>query len=206
MLFGVLTPLELFEEIVSLIVAMVIHEFMHGFVAFKLGDDTAMEHGRLSFNPLKHIDPFMTIALPILSILIFHFPIMAAKPVPFNPARLKFDDYGAALVAAAGPVSNLLLAVLAAIVLHVLPVSTGIGDALSIFALVNVLLFVFNLVPIPPLDGSRVVYAFAPDAVRMLLDQVEPYGFLIIFALIYFNGFTVLQNIDQMVINLLNRI
>lgn len=192
--------------LISLIISMVIHEFMHGFVAFKLGDTTAMEHGRLSFNPLKHIDPFMTIILPAITLIVTHFPLMAAKPVPFDPSRVKFDDYGAAMVAAAGPLSNLVLAILAVLISIVLPINSFISNALVIFIQLNVALFVFNLVPIPPLDGSRVVYAFAPDVVRNFFDAIEPFGFFIILALLYFNRLNIIFNIDQMVLNVLSRL
>src|SRR4051812_38267678 len=107
MLNGDFSLVGLLSVVVVLIVSITIHEMMHALVGFKLGDDTAMEHGRISLNPLNHIDPFMTIILPAISLLLFHVPILAAKPVPFNPERLKFDEFGAALVAAAGPVSNL---------------------------------------------------------------------------------------------------
>ncbi len=206
MLFGGITITKALVLLISLIISMVIHEFMHAFVAFKLGDTTAMEHGRLSFNPLKHIDPFMTIILPVITLLIFQIPFLAAKPVPFNPSRLKFDDYGAALVAAAGPATNIVLALIAAIILHQIPVGAFFGYAISTFASLNVALFIFNSVPIPPLDGSRVLYAFAPDAVRALFDQIEPYGFFIILVLLYMHGFNGLYTLDQMVINFLNNI
>ena len=206
MLFGDLTLTNVVELLMSLIVSMVIHEFMHGFVAFKLGDTTAMEHGRLSLNPLKHIDPFMTIILPAITLLVFQVPVLAAKPVPFNPSRLKFDDYGAAMVAAVGPLSNLLLAVLAALVSLVIPLNPFTAGALGIFVQINVVLFVFNLVPIPPLDGSRVLYAFAPDSVRAFFDQIEPFGFFIIFGLLILHGFNALFNIDQAIINFLSRL
>jgi Zn-dependent protease len=207
MFLGNLTVSDVVVLLVSLVISMVIHEFMHGFVAYKLGDTTALDQGRLSFNPLDHIDPFMSIVLPAITLLLFHFPILAAKPVPFNPARLKFDDYGAAMVAAAGPLSNLLLAMAAAVVIQLIPVTAFAADnALSLFAGLNVVLFVFNLVPIPPLDGSRVVYAFAPEPVRRVFEQIEPFGLFVVFALVLVGGFNALLNVDQLVINLLNRI
>lgn len=204
MILGNLSLSAIVVLLVALVTSMVIHEFMHGYVAFKLGDTTAMEQGRLTFNPLDHIDPVMTVLLPVITLLIFQTPLLAAKPVPFNPSRLKFDDYGAALVAAAGPVSNLLLAIVAVLLLHLAPIDSFAARALGEFAGLNVLLFVFNLVPIPPLDGSRIVYAFAPDPVRQFFDQVEPFGLFIIFALALTHGFNVLLNIDQMILNLLN--
>jgi len=204
MLVGNLSPSYIIVLFVTLVISMVIHEFMHGYVAFKLGDTTAMEQGRLTFNPLDHIDPFMTIVLPAITLFIFQTPILAAKPVPFNPSRLKFDDYGAALVAAAGPVSNLLLAIVAVLLLKLTLTDSFVAQALAEFAELNVLLFVFNLVPIPPLDGSRIVYAFAPDSVRQLFDQVEPFGLFVIFALVLAHGFNALLNVDQMILSFLN--
>ncbi len=204
MLLGGLALSDIVTLIVVLVISVVIHEFMHGLVAYKLGDTTAHDQGRLSFNPLQHIDPFMSIVLPAITLLIFHVPLLAAKPVPFNPARLKFGDYGAAMVAAAGPISNLLLAVLAALLWHLAPSDSLVSHVLVQFAELNVLLAVFNLVPIPPLDGSRVVYAFAPDFVRNIFDQIEPFGFFLIFILVLNGGFgNVLERIDQLVLNLL---
>jgi len=203
MLSGALNLSNIVVLLVALVISMVIHEFMHGYVAFKLGDTTAMEQGRLSFNPLDHIDPFMSVLLPAITLLLFQVPILAAKPVPFNPSRLKFDDYGAAMVAAAGPVSNLVLAIVAALLLHLTPAYSFLASALTLFAQLNVALFVFNLVPIPPLDGSRIVYAFAPEPVRQLFEQIEPFGLFVIFALVLVGGFNMLLNLDQMILNLL---
>jgi len=177
---------------------------MHAFVGYKLGDTTAEEEGRLSLNPLRHIDPLMTVALPIATLLIFHAPILAAKPVPFNPARIKYDEYGAALLAAAGPLSKLALAVIAALVLHSFVPGSLPYQVIDLFKYLNVALFVFNLVPIPPLDGSRVLYAFAPESVRRFMEMVEPFGFFIVFGLVFIGGLGgVLLQINQMVLNLL---
>ncbi len=205
-MLGNLSPSDIAIYIVVLVISMVIHEVMHGFVAFKLGDTTAQDEGRLSFNPLNHIDPFLTIILPAITLLILKIPILAAKPVPFNPARLKFDDYGAAMVAAAGPLSNLALAIIGTLLLNLTPIGSFSAKAVIDFISLNVWLFVFNLVPIPPLDGSRVVYAFAPEPVRRVFEQVEPYGFFIIFGLLFFTHFTVLININQMILSLLSRL
>ncbi len=190
--------------IVSVLISMSVHEFMHAFVGYKLGDTTAQEEGRLSLNPIRHIDPLMTLALPVISLLVFHAPILAAKPVPFNPARIKYDEYGSALLAVAGPVSNLVLALAGAIVSHAFVPESLLGQSLDLFVYLNVGLFVFNLVPIPPLDGSRVLYAFAPDPVRRVMESIEPFGILIVFGLILIGGFgSILLQINQMVLNFL---
>jgi Zn-dependent protease len=126
----------------------------------------------------------MTILLPLITLALFHVPILAAKPVPFNPDRVKYDEFGAALVAAAGPLTNFALAVLGAALAHAFSGSQSIYDALTIFVSLNVGLFIFNLIPIPPLDGSRVLYAFAPDSIREFMAQLEFYGIFIVFGLI----------------------
>jgi Zn-dependent protease len=136
-------------------------------------------------NPLKHIDPFLTIVLPIITLWLFNVPVLAAKPVPFNPERVKFEEFGAALIALAGPVTNFVLAVVAALVLHVAGLSPMLQDILNIFLQLNVVLFVFNMIPIPPLDGSRVLFAVAPEPVQAIMAQLEQLGFIIIFGLIF---------------------
>ncbi len=181
-MFTDLSGIDLITVLVSIIIGLSIHEAMHGYVAHWLGDDTAHQEGRLTLNPLVHIDVLTTVLLPLVLILMHVPPIFAAKPVPFNPSRLKYDEFGAALVGVAGPLTNLLLAGLAAIVFRSFgpDLSSSINNALIIFTGVNVGFFVFNMIPIPPLDGSRLLYAFAPEPVREVMQQIEALGFMAI--------------------------
>lgn len=172
--------------LIVILFSMTLHEAMHGFTAYWLGDDTAEREGRLTLNPIKHIDPFLTILLPLM-LAILGAPIFGgAKPVPFNPARLRYDEWGAALVAFAGPATNLLIAMLFFISYQVFdPSSVSVaGTFLSIGIWVNLGFFVFNMIPIPPLDGSRVLYALAPDFARRGMEAVERFGLLFIFAIV----------------------
>lgn len=169
------------------LVSMVLHEMMHAFTSHKLGDDTAYLQGRISLNPLRHIDPFLTVGLPLLLTLLGQVPFGAAKPVQVNFYRLKYREFGGAIVGIAGPLTNLALALLAALIFrHYLP-STDIGYKLLVYAVgVNVGFFVFNSIPWPPLDGSRLLYAFAPRALQDFMESIERMGIngLIIFMLI----------------------
>lgn len=184
-----ITLLYIVSVIISIVISLTVHEFMHAYTGHLLGDDTASDAGRISFNPFDHIDPFTTVILPIITILVFGVPILAAKPVPFNPARVKFDEFGSALISIAGPLSNLVLAFIGALLAQLVASGSLIEHFLSWFIGINVAVFVFNLIPIPPLDGSRVLYAFAPDGVRRIFDQIEPIGIFIIFALVLMSGF-----------------
>jgi len=172
------------------LVSMTLHEAMHAFTAYWLGDDTARLHGRLSINPIKHIDPFLTILLPLL-LAISGGPIFgAAKPVPFNPRNLRYDEWGSALVALAGPITNFLLSfIIFGIWVLVGASDQGIWGQIFITAIsVNLGFFIFNMIPIPPLDGSRVLYALAPDFVRRGMESMEQFGIIIVFAIILFAG------------------
>lgn len=204
-MLGNISLIALAVVIVSILISLVIHEFMHAYVGHLLGDSTASDEGRLSLNPLKHIDPVMTVALPIITLLLFQAPILAAKPVPFDPSRVKYDEFGAAMIAAAGPFSNLGLAFIGSILAnHAFAAGSFLSDAFGIFTTLNVALFVFNLLPLPPLDGSRVLYAFAPEPVQNFMRAIEPFGFMIIFGLVLFAGVGgFLGTLNQYVLNIL---
>ena len=171
---------------VVLVVSITIHEAMHAFTSYWLGDDTAEREGRITLNPIKHVDPYMTILLPLITLLVFKVPLLAAKPVPFNPNRVRFDEFGAALVGLVGPLTNLVLAFAGAGILNLFGGSLGeMGiQIVGIFTVINVGLFVFNMIPIPPLDGSRVLYAFAPEPLQRVMASLEQFGIVVIFALI----------------------
>jgi Zn-dependent protease len=172
--------------LVVILISMTLHEAMHGFVAYWLGDDTAKAQGRLTLNPIKHIDPFLTIILPLMLAAV-HAPIFGgAKPVPFNPNRVKYGEWGAALVAIAGPLTNFLIAFVAfgIVALSGLAPGSAVGNALMVTVMVNLGFFVFNMLPIPPLDGSRVIYALAPEFVRRGMEWVEQYGIILVFVVV----------------------
>lgn len=169
-----------------ILLSMTLHEAMHAFVGYWLGDDTAKREGRLTLNPIKHIDPFLSILLP-LGLAIVGAPIFGgAKPVPFNPDRLKWDDWGAALVAIGGPLTNLILSFITFGIWAIIGTPTeGIGAQILMTAVtVNLGFFLFNILPIPPLDGSRVIYALAPEFIRTGMRYIERFGILFIFAIV----------------------
>lgn len=170
--------------------SMTLHEAMHAFVAYWLGDDTARREGRLTLNPIKHIDPFLTIILPLALALIGGPIFGGAKPVPFRPDMVKGGDWGAALVALGGPLTNLLLAFITfGIWALVGAPQSGIGaEILTTAVTVNLGFFVFNILPIPPLDGSRVLYAVAPEFVRTGMRFIEQYGIILVFIIVLVFG------------------
>jgi len=188
MTFDLLT---LVVVLVSVLLSMTLHEAMHAYASYWLGDDTAKYHGRLTLNPLAHIDPFTTVLLPLLLVAISAPPFGMAKPVPFDPNRLRYGEYGSAIVGAAGPLTNLGLAVIVGIFLQVFAgaLPDMILYILGIFTLVNLSFFLFNIIPFPPLDGSRILYAFAPDSIKKVMEQIEASGIIaigIFFMLFYF--------------------
>ena len=180
--------LEIIIVLIVILLSMTIHEAMHAFMGYVLGDSTAKEEGRLTLNPIRHIDPVMTILLPLIMVVL-HAPVFGgAKPVPFNPNRVRFGDWGAALVALSGPITNLVIAfiafgigVLSGVINNAGAVQPTIfGLIISTTVSVNLGFFVFNMLPIPPLDGSRILYAVAPDGVRGVMQKIEQNGILLV--------------------------
>ncbi|MDR0514701.1 MAG: site-2 protease family protein [Coriobacteriaceae bacterium] len=188
-------------SVLSFVPAIVLHEVMHGFAAFRLGDPTAKSQGRLSLNPLKHVDPFGTVVLPALLMLMGGPVFGYAKPVPYNPRYFKDPRKGDLIVGLAGPAANLVLALAAALVAWALsPVSVSLSMAnevfyyfyylfLPLFALINLYLMFFNLLPIPPLDGSSIFAFILPERYLPAYYRVQQYAmpvfFLVVFALPY---------------------
>lgn len=173
--------------------SVILHELAHGLVAYWLGDRTAKDAGRLSLNPIKHIDPFMSILVPVVLYLLNAPVFGGAKPVPVNFANLKWREWGMALVALAGPLTNLLLAFIAFLIGHFSGALYGAGGEVTSFiftelVFINLGFMIFNLIPIPPLDGSRVLYAISPDGFRPILANIERYGIIIVYALILLFG------------------
>ena len=172
--------------ILPLVIAITFHEAAHGFVAHHFGDNTAWERGRVSFNPLKHIDPFGTLLLP--AVLLFSgspFLFGYAKPVPVNFRALRNPRIDMVWVALAGPATNIALALVAAVAFHLLPFAPDnsaqwITDNLKNALVINVVLAVFNMMPIPPLDGGRVAVGLLPNVLAVPLSRLEPYGMLIL--------------------------
>lgn len=186
-------PLRIIIVLVIAVFSIILHELAHGLVAYWLGDKTAKEAGRLTLNPIKHIDPIMSILVPVM-LYILNAPVFGgAKPVPINHRNLKWKEWGMALVALAGPLTNFLLAFIAFLIGWFSGALRHDPTGLLYFTFaeliyLNLGFMLFNLIPIPPLDGSRVLYAIAPDAVREIMRKMEVYGVIIVYALILIFG------------------
>ncbi len=174
-----------------LLISMSIHEMMHAFASDWLGDPTARLMGRVSLNPIRHIDPVLTVAIPLL-LLLSHSPFLfgAAKPVQVNFSRLRYGELGGAIVGMIGPLTNLAIAAIAALLFNGLHPQFGtvLYDVFKLTILLNVGLFVFNSIPWPPLDGSRLLYAFAPRALQEVMESIEQMGItgLIVFIFLFY--------------------
>ena len=173
--------------LVILLFSAVLHEIMHGVVANRLGDPTAKLMGRLTLNPIPHIDPVMSILLPALMLIMSggRFAFGAAKPVPINPIHFKDPKKDMALCALAGPLTNVAIAIIAAQIIKILPHEPFITPLLFMIVIYNLMLGIINLIPIPPLDGSRLLSAILPDELAIPYNSIERFGIFIIPLLIF---------------------
>jgi len=190
----------IFISFIVLLFSLTVHEMAHAWTADRLGDPTARLLGRVSLNPIVHADPIGTVVFPLISLVSGAMLIGWAKPVPVDLRYLHHPRRDYMIVAAAGPVSNLILAVFAALLLAIVPVSpqtlgesnvsVPIAKLLASLVNLNVLLAVFNMLPIPPLDGGNVLAGLLPPNVAGVFNKVRPYGFVLLYALILSNGFS----------------
>jgi len=180
-------------QIIVLIFSAIVHEYMHGWMADRLGDSTAKDAGRLTLNPIPHLDLFGSILLPAMLVLSnVGFVFGWAKPVPFNPYNLSDKKYGSAKVALAGPLGNLIVALFFGLILRFINLpSQELSILFSMIVQINLLLMVFNLVPIPPLDGSKVIMPFLPISMQENMIKFEKYGMFIVLLFIMF-GFSII--------------
>ena len=175
--------------VVILLVSIVIHEIAHGATAYWLGDDTAKVAGRLTLNPLAHIEPTISIIMPLVCIMAGLPVIGGAKPVPVNTRKINGGEWGMALVALAGPLSNFLLAFVGYGIFSLLNISSGLlGSILVLFVKINLGLMLFNLLPIPPLDGSKIIYPIAPEFVQDIIEKLEKNSWLVFVIILLFTA------------------
>ncbi len=200
------TFINILIHLLILFFAIIVHEVAHGYAALKSGDPTAKIGGRLSLNPLRHIDPFGTIILPLI-LIISRSPFLIgwAKPVPINPYFLKDPKRDMVKIGAAGPLANFALAVLFSLIYRILA-GTLFADFLFYAVFINLLLFLFNLIPIPPLDGSRILGGFLSHSAYEKYMQLERYGFIIAFALLFLVFNTILIPLVSLICGLLTGI
>ncbi len=186
-------------QLAVLIFSVIVHEVSHGVAAFKLGDDTAKRAGRLTSNPIKHLDFFGSFLLPVLLFLFSNgtFVLGWAKPVPYNPYNLKKPKQGGGIIAAVGPVSNLIVAGAFSIILRLItpfaetPTVGTLAALLTYIIFINILLAIFNLVPLPPLDGSNILFSLLPPKLNAVQDFLRRYGFFLLILFIFF-GFQII--------------
>jgi len=179
--------MEIIFPVLVLLLSVVIHEVSHGFVAYFLGDTTAKLAGRLTLNPIKHLDPIGSIIIPLLTYNAGGFIFGWAKPVPYNPYNLKAGRFGPAYVAAAGPAANLVIAAFFSILIRIgLPLPVAFLELTTYIVLINLILAVFNLFPIPPLDGSKILFAFLPYRYRAIENFLNRYQLVLIIIFLFF--------------------
>ncbi len=186
-MFRHMTADTIFLALPALVFSIILHEVAHGYAAYRLGDPTAKYSNRLTLNPMAHVDLFGSIILPLILIVV-HSPVLFgwAKPVPFNPYYFRDPKRGIMIVGAAGPLTNFALALISGLLFQlVAPFAAVVGLFLAYFCVTNVILGTFNLIPIPPLDGSRVLYGLLPERWLRSYMELEKYGFIILFVLLW---------------------
>jgi Zn-dependent protease len=187
-------------QVVILVLSAVVHEYMHGWMAYRLGDSTAKDAGRLTMNPLAHLEWFGSFFLPLVMIFgNFPFVIGWAKPVPYNPYNLEDKKYGEAKVAAAGPLANLIIALVFGLFLRWSPFyNLEFFGFISLIVFINLVLMVFNLVPIPPLDGSKILASFLPDNLRDRYLGLEKMGFILVILFVMLGGRLIMPVVNML--------
>ena len=185
-------------KVLILIFSAVVHEYMHGWMAFRLGDNTAKDAGRLTANPLKHLEWFGSFLMPLVMILgNFPFVLGWAKPVPYNPSNLSDRRHGEAKVAAAGPLANLIIALAFGLALRWLPFhNLYFSSLIAAIVYINLVLMVFNLMPVPPLDGSKILATFLPDHLKVRYLSLERMGFILVILFVMLAGGIILPIVN----------